>query len=1407
LADAVELDLDRRLRRAQLLGHRPPPAAPVVQRLLVRREGLLFGQVSYDVGIGNPVVIIETVNKPDGKVFYHRVREHSQNPADDGRVHYYFPDTDRMIPSIIDVENYLLAAKIPQDALDTALEPAYSNPKLAKRYIELALDEDLESLRSLVDVDYRRESDEPQGLPNRRFDCFLNAVIQIMAGPYSSFFDPTKLAAPLSKAGEAVRAAVWTFSQRINNEDATEITEDDVEKLRTTMLANKMVLSMNDQEDAAELMRKILEVVLPAGESVGLRLERSIDAKDTKAIERGTLGPSPAQYVGGKRSQAESSNMIEVEMDRYNSLHAFLYEQFGKGVVTEFDAKNRPKVESDTNPVEVSKVTERRAFTRLPGVLSFFLKRFRERLMGGKERIGKQFEMPKSLFLIDESGPVKSYVEYELAGVVVQTGTLSGGHYYSHVKREDEWHKLDDDKALKKDKVDQDLDQGYIYTFRRVKAHTALPKGAQALQETEAKPGEINLDAELGRFGSVLDTSSKSSASTPKGKKSDLIKGLPNRRDDCFLNAVLQLMAGPYSALFDPEENEVAPAKKEFQAQLWNLMQRINKKAEGVITPEEIGELRKAMAAAKLTEGESGQEDAADVVRRLLVLVMPAESLATVETERSFEAKDARIVKQRELPRNPAVYAGGKSTGSLDTGIIPVEMTGFNSLEGFLYQQYGVGETIEYDAKNRPKVLQGQHAMALSKVKQRKIFKQLPPLLTFALHRFRIESDGSRVRIDRKFAMPHDLVLMEQAEGPDSKEAVEFELVAVVVQRGGLEGGHYYTHRKDEETGKWLRADDESVTESDSPGSDLNEGYLYTYRRKKKASKSTVPAQETAELFASDDLGKRLVYLIKTKKYAEAKELLSFPSLDVNVPMKDKATPLYLAVEGDQADLVARLLERGADPTAAGPLGTPAELATALNAGPKIKMALQIYSTSDFGKTLGAVRSAKPGVKKGEKLDPAAMLRIFAQLSNFEALLGQQIASIANPARASQEEMVGLARALEGAQEQRRLLNEWLAEFFEIQRAGPGGRPDAAKAVTLPEVGREDLKFLKAYVKEAKPESDERSEEEFLASGGKGEREKLVQEALTALFAVRRELFDTVEPGAWEHDIDLSADDTPWDQKAIVFEKGSEDFAGRLKETHHKYNKKVVGVGETFDASTRPSEQKKREEKYRKVGLLFDSTYVLAKQYEMAWQRIFETVLRGELDPRYIKETRAPEEVGMVSERFFETTDRNKEPWALSVLKAEEIATPGEPRSTIASTALPSALQDHLLAIVQGTVEAYTAHQNDRGWLPGGVLYFEYSTGSGSDAKSLGGSHCKLVISHDCQHIYLSCSHYKGFTYKKGDHFISRPAFYEIVPAGPLAKALGKTVEEPVSTSGGETTGATVGTAPKKEKKKGRNRT
>ena len=175
-----------------------------VQCLLREQPEKVHGQTVYDLGIGNLVVIVRTVTKPDGTPFFHVLREISANPKHDGTLHHYLVDTDRLSHAgpgfleLTDVEDYRRAGG--QSLAE--VEQAYEDHKLAQTLIA-GLEQELGVVKRVAPaLDADSEADErdtepaPLGtLPNRRFDCFLNAIVQLVAGPYAAYLDPGRNAA------------------------------------------------------------------------------------------------------------------------------------------------------------------------------------------------------------------------------------------------------------------------------------------------------------------------------------------------------------------------------------------------------------------------------------------------------------------------------------------------------------------------------------------------------------------------------------------------------------------------------------------------------------------------------------------------------------------------------------------------------------------------------------------------------------------------------------------------------------------------------------------------------------------------------------------------------------------------------------------------------------------------------------------------------------------------------------------------------------------------------------------------------------------------------------------------------------------------------------------------------------
>ncbi|KAF9172197.1 hypothetical protein BGX20_006156 [Mortierella sp. AD010] len=107
----------------------------------------------------------------------------------------------------------------------------------------------------------------------------------------------------------------------------------------------------------------------------------------------------------------------------------------------------------------------------------------------------------------------------------------------------------------------------------------------------------------------------------------------------------------------------------------------------------------------------------------------------------------------------------------------------------------------------------------LQDAKKGVIFETLPPVLHLQLKRFEydIERDAM-VKINDKHEFPLDIDLADfVAEGEEKAKAgpdgFKYTLYGVLVHSGDLHGGHYFALLKPERDGKWLRFDDDRVTQ------------------------------------------------------------------------------------------------------------------------------------------------------------------------------------------------------------------------------------------------------------------------------------------------------------------------------------------------------------------------------------------------------------------------------------------------------------------------------------------------------------------------------------------------------------------------------------------------------------------
>lgn len=759
------------------------------------------------------------------------------------------------------------------------------------------------------------------GLENHANHCFLNAVIQLLEKSYHDLFNPA-----LNQVKEThafIQKEMWGIITDLRADKI--ISNERVAQLRKDLNQRGLVASCTNQEDAQELMVRIVEYMIsssvnnyPYDKGHHLLLQ----GVATRSAETDITGQVPMKdYTSDPSGISEDNSeigngLIGIDINIYDSFEDFLYFLYGQGVTTRLGTGEELKVLKDGKQVYVNARTEKRSFLLLPDVITFYVKRF----IGGK-KIDRNFPMPDTVILVEEpllSGP-KRYKTYTREVIVrhVGTKTLSGGHYYAIKQEAGKDVRFNDEK--KELPSPDDSMQGSLYSYRLSATKDALGFGEAAWQEVRPL-GRTTVPDTTGK--SLPKPSGNTGGKPPGGTApqnggnyypalsknpvpSDQIKGLPNRARntglgpgvvDCFINAILQLIAGAYTSLFDPAANPRANADAtEIQKAVHALIRKINNLDPTPVADDDIIKLRQLLLKNKGVHSLFTQEDGGELMLFLLGLMTDVsgeeldlpqtDASARVKTtpgafaqihnssiedlvrknpvlhERQISTRHREYLEKKDLA-NPSVIPDELATRDFHHtkweeetepagNVIVIDIGRIYEFDEFLFQRYGKGWEVESFSAGEP-AKQSLHVgkkpadIGFSKRLKRHRFTNLPPTLTFLVKRF--TSDGATLKKNsRDYSLPEELILVEQPTG-DKKVYKHYELKAIVVHTGkSMDQGHYYTHRREGEEGKdWVKADDRKVWKEISPGADLKKGYLYTYELK-KTSDALQPGQQAPQ--------------------------------------------------------------------------------------------------------------------------------------------------------------------------------------------------------------------------------------------------------------------------------------------------------------------------------------------------------------------------------------------------------------------------------------------------------------------------------------------------------------------------------------------------------------------------------
>jgi hypothetical protein len=331
------------------------------------------------------------------------------------------------------------------------------------------------------------------GIPNRGNDCFLNSLCQLLTLPaYEDL---------------ALNFNVRDFIDKVGKRER--ITRVNVNEIRLYLYGLNWVKTMAGQEDATELLGKLMDEIEPLlvndkqqyDETFKILASSKRTITESQPMFNVLPNEDVVQWVNNEKTTDQApENILYVPIDHATGLVDWL--QHPKRQYTYHPDYSRPRsVEwAAMNDVwhSVTKMDEEVSFKRLPAVLTIALNRFGNDL----QKINKKFDMPMQFSQISDDGGIRTTHFYELKGFVYHQGTTRGeGHYWMHKKQDDNWLKAEDAFVEPSDTRDtgqertfsHDINNAYIYTY--VRTHTVPIQNIQPVIGQDIHMEQENEDA------------------------------------------------------------------------------------------------------------------------------------------------------------------------------------------------------------------------------------------------------------------------------------------------------------------------------------------------------------------------------------------------------------------------------------------------------------------------------------------------------------------------------------------------------------------------------------------------------------------------------------------------------------------------------------------------------------------------------------------------------------------------------------------------------------------------------------------------------------------------------------------------------------------------------------------------
>ena len=203
----------------------------------------------------------------------------------------------------------------------------------------------------------------------------------------------------------------------------------------------KVMFPPKDDQDAGELLRLLIEALKFEAKKLG-KMDEFESLLDLKGATLTVCG-SGCRSV---RDNSENASSFQLSvLDEFDNAIGSLKEGFDKCLqeteVEDFLCEKCGKK---------GKIKKGDIFRKLPKMLSVVIGRYKNNGTQDGTKVDKLIDYQTEITLPEFDGKYFKDRKYKLTGVVIQSGSTSGGHYVTNVLGDKgEWWRANDDKALR----------------------------------------------------------------------------------------------------------------------------------------------------------------------------------------------------------------------------------------------------------------------------------------------------------------------------------------------------------------------------------------------------------------------------------------------------------------------------------------------------------------------------------------------------------------------------------------------------------------------------------------------------------------------------------------------------------------------------------------------------------------------------------------------------------------------------------------------------------------------------------------------------------------------------------------------------------------------------------------------